>query len=110
MANNSTAWRRSFIINCAYFAIIAILIFVIVKYAVPILMPFILAFIIACLLQRPIKFMHRKLHLKKRLCGLIAAVLLFVALAAFISWGGIELVTGIQKLFINLPQFYTNTI
>lgn len=110
MANNSMGFRRSFIINCGYFAIIAALIFVIVKYAVPLLMPFILAFLIAVLLQRPIKFMHRKTHLKKRLCGLIAAVLFFLALAAFISWGGIELVTGIHKLFINLPQFYNNTV
>ena len=31
-------------------------------------------------------------------------------MAAFISWGGIELVTGIHKLFINLPQFYNNTV
>ena len=39
---NNIAFRRSFITNCAYFAIIALLIFVIVKYAVPLLMPFIL--------------------------------------------------------------------
>ncbi len=110
MSKNNIAFRRSFITNCAYFAIIALLIFVIVKYAVPLLMPFILAFLIAVLLQRPIRFMHNKTHLKKRLCGLIAAVLFFVALAAFISWGGIELVTGIHKLFINLPQFYNNTV
>ena len=110
MTKNSMGFRRSFIINCGYFAIIAALIFIIVKYAVPLLMPFILAFLIAVLLQRPIRFMHNKTHLKKRLCGLIAAVLFFVALAAFISWGGIELVTGIHKLFINLPQFYNNTV
>lgn len=110
MAKNNLNFRRSFIINCVYFAIIAALVFVIVKYAVPILMPFILAFIIAVLLQRPIKFMHRKLRLKKKLCGLMASVLFFVALAAFISWGGIELFTGIHKMIINLPQFYANTV
>lgn len=103
-------FRRSFITNCAYVAIIAALIYIIVKYAVPLLMPFILAFLVAVLLQRPSRFMHRKLKLKKRLCSLIMALLFFVVLAAFISWGGIELVTGVHKLFINLPQFYTSTV
>lgn len=110
MNKNSMGFRRSFIINCAYFAIIAALIYVIVKYAVPLLMPFVLAFLVAVLLQKPTKFMHRKTHLKKRMCGLIMAVLFFLALAAFISWGGVELVTGVHKLFINLPQFYANTV
>ncbi len=110
MTKNSMGFRRSFIINCGYFAIIAALIFVIVKYAVPLLMPFVLALIVAVFLQVPTRFLHRKLHIKKKLCALICALLFFVALAAFISWGGIELVTGIHKLFINLPQFYSNTV
>ena len=110
MTKNSMGFRRSFIINCGYFAIIAALIFIIVKYAVPLLMPFILAFLVAVFLQRPTRFLHRKLKLKKKLCALMCALLFFVALAAFISWGGIELVTGIHKLFINLPQFYNNTV
>lgn len=103
-------FRRSFIINCTYFAIIAVLIFVIVKYAVPLLMPFILAFLVACLLQRPIKFLNRTLRLKKKLCALIVALLFFVCLAAFIWWGGGELVTRMHGLIINLPTFYSDTI
>lgn len=103
-------FRRSFIINFAYFVIIAALIFVIVKYAVPLLMPFILALLVAIFLQVPVRFMHRKTRIKKKLCALICAILFFVALAAFISWGGIELVTGAHKLVINLPQFFTDTV
>ncbi len=110
MAKNNIAFRRSFITNCAYFAIIALLIFAIVKYAVPLLMPFILAFLVAVFLQVPVRFMHNKTLLKKKLCALICAVLFFVVLAAFISWGGIELVTGAHKLVINLPQFYNDTV
>lgn len=110
MTKNSMGFRRSFIINCGYFAIIAALIFIIVKYAVPLLMPFILAFLVAVFLQRPTRFLHKKLKLKKKLCALMCALLFFMVLAAFISWGGIELVTGIHKLFINLPQFYNNTV
>lgn len=110
MSNNSMGFRRSFIINCTYFAIIAALIFVLAKYAVPLLMPFILAFIVACLLQRPIRFMNRTLRLKKRFCALIASMLFFVALAAFISWGGIELVTRVHMMIIDLPKSYNDTV
>lgn len=110
MAKNSMGFRRSFITNCAYFAIIAALIFVVVKYAVPLLMPFVLALIVAIFLQVPVRFLNRKTPLKKKLCALICALLFFIVLAAFISWGGIELVTGAHKLVINLPQFYANTV
>ena len=107
---NSMSFRRSFIINCAYFVIIAALIYVIVKYAVPLLMPFILAFLVAVFLQVPVRALHRKTKMKKKICALLCAILFFAALGAFVSWGGIELVTGAHKLIINLPQFFTNTI
>lgn len=110
MGNNKIALRRSFIINITYFAIIVALIFILAKYAVPLLSPFILAFLVAVLLQRPVKFMARKLRLKKRLCGLIASVIFFLALIAFISWGGVELVTGLNRMIVNLPSFYAKTI
>ena len=110
MIKDNMKFRRSFIINCAYFVIIAALIFFIVKYAVPLLMPFILAFLVAVFLQVPVKALHRKTKLKKKLCALICSLLFFVVLAAFIAWGGIELVTGAHKLVINMPQFFTETV
>ena len=110
MRKESTEWRRGFIINCAYFVIIAALIYVVVKYAFPLLAPFIFGLIVAVFLQVPTRFLSRKTRMKKKLCALICALLFFVALAAFISWGGIELVTGAHKLVINAPQFYTNTV
>ncbi|MEE0772591.1 MAG: sporulation integral membrane protein YtvI [Anaerovoracaceae bacterium] len=110
MSNNSIGFRRAFIINCTYFAIILAIVFVLARYVVPLLMPFILAFIVACLLQRPIRFMNRKLRLKKKLCGFIASMLFFIALGAFISWGGIELVTRIHGIVIDLPSFYSDTV
>jgi sporulation integral membrane protein YtvI len=54
--------------------------------------------------------MHRKTHLKKKLCGLFCALLFFIVLGGLLSWGGVEAFTGSQKLIINLPQFYTNTV
>lgn len=90
--------------------IIAVIVFVIVKYALPLLAPFVLALIVACILQKPIKFLSRKTKLKRKLCGLICSVLFFLILAGILSWGGFEAVTGIQKLIINLPEFYNATI
>ena len=110
MIKDNIKSRRSFIINCAYFVIIAALIFVIVKYAVPLLMPFILAFVVAVFLQVPVRALHRKTKLKKKLCALICALLFFIVLATFIAWGGVELFTGAHKLVINLPQFFTETV
>jgi len=110
MSLKDTEKKKSFIVNFMYFLIIAAIVYVIVKYALSLLAPFVLALLVACILQKPIRFLNRKTHLKKKLCGLICAVLFFVILASILSWGGVEAVSGGQRLIINLPSFYNNTI
>lgn len=110
MGLKDTEQKRSFIISFLYILIIAAIVYVICKYVLSLLAPFVLAFLVACLLQKPIKFMHRKTHLKKKLCGLICTLIFFLLVGGLISWGGAGAFTGGQKLIINLPQFYNSTV
>ena len=102
--------KRSFIINFAYFLIIAAIVFALVKYALPLLAPFVIAFIVAALLQKPARFMARKLPIKKKLAGLLSAILFF-AVVVLLGWlGGGGIISGIQHLLVNLPEFYNKTV
>lgn len=90
--------------------IIAAIIVIIAKYLIPLLLPFVLALVVAGLLQKPIRFLDRHLPVKKRLCGLIAAVLFFVCLVTLSYLGGGGIISGIERIMVNLPQFYNNTV
>lgn len=91
--------RRAFIINFVYAVICIGLFFVFMKYCLGVLAPFIIAFILAFALQRPIKFVQRKLHLKSH--GIISflLVLLVVLLVAGV------LAIGVLLLFNELKDF-----
>ena len=102
--------KQQFITNIIYLVIIAAIIVVIAKYLIPLLLPFVLALVVAGLLQKPIRFLDRKLPIKKRLCGLVCAVLFFVILFTLSYLGGGGIISGIERIVINLPQFYNNTV
>ncbi len=90
--------------------IIAAIIVVLCKYLIPLLLPFVLALVVAGLLQKPIRFLNRKLPIKKRLCGLICAVLFFAVLVLASYFGGGGILSGIERVLINLPNFYVKTV
>lgn len=102
--------KQSFITNFAYFLIIAALVYVIVKYGLSLLAPFVLATIVAALLRRPTRFLERNTPLNIRICGLITAVMFFVVLVLLGYLGGGGIISGLQRLFVNLPEFYNNTV
>lgn len=102
--------KQSFITNFAYFLIIGAIVFVIVKYGLPLLAPFVLAFIVAALLRRPTRFLERNTPLNIRLCGLITAVLFFAVIVLLGYLGGGGIISGIQKLLVNMPVFYNKTV
>lgn len=102
--------KQLFITNFIYFLVIAAIVFVLAKYAIPLLAPFVFAFIVAALLRRPTKFIERNTPLNIRVSGLVTAVLFFAAVALLSYLGGGGVISGIEKLFINLPQFYDKTV
>lgn len=102
--------KQSFITNFAYFLIIGAIVFVIVKYGLPLLAPFVLAFIVAALLRRPTRFIERNTPLNIRISGLATAVLFFAVIVLLGYLGGGGVINGIQKLLVNMPEFYNKTV
>ena len=81
--------RRAFIINFIYAVICIGLFFIFIKYCLGVLSPFIIAFILAFALQRPIKFVQRKLHLKSHgIISFLLVLLVVLLVAGVISIAG----------------------
>lgn len=66
-----------------------------VKYALPLLLPFVIAFLLAFLLQKPLKFLTEKTHIKK---GFWAAVIVLLAVTAV----GYVLFLAFSKIYAQL--------
>ena len=73
----STEKKKKFIIDVTYLALILVLSYLLLQYALPLLLPFVLAFLIAYVLRRPIRFLSRVLHAPKGLVAVLLVVLTY---------------------------------
>lgn len=105
--------RKSFIINFLYFAIFVGLYYFVMKYALAYIFPFVVAIALAMLLQRPVKAITKKLHLKAHGAVSIILVLLIVvvivgtlAVASVAIFNEIkDFVTYLFSLFSSFGEF-----
>lgn len=107
--------KRRTIINIAYYAVIILLAFLGVRYALGVCLPIVSAFFIATALQRPKNFLVKKTFLKKGSASVISLFgLLFVvaALIALIGVRAVEEIRGFIDYIIlqiqNFDVFLTN--
>lgn len=75
--------KKNFVINTAFYVILAALALVFWKYLLPILMPFVIGFIVASIVQLPLN----ALPLKGRRSTKAAAIALCIAFYALLVWG-----------------------
>lgn len=105
-----TEKRRNFLINFAYFAVIAGLAVLLIRYGMKSLGPFAIAALIAWIVQRPVRALEKKLPLNKRLCAAICVVLFYAVAGLLIALVSTELITGSIMLIKSLPTFYETKI
>ena len=86
----STEGKKKFIVDVAYLALVLVLGYILLRYALPLLMPFALAFLIAYLLRRPIRFLSRVLHVLRtgwRRCLLVVLAYGVAGPGCWRCWG-----------------------
>ena len=107
---NKVAKRKSFIINTAYLALILLLAFLFLEYALSWVMPFIIGFLIAAALKPLIRLLSNKTRLPRRACAFLV-VLLGYTLIGFLLWMiGNQLFQSIKEFSLNLPNLYNEEI
>lgn len=127
--------KRKSIINIIYYAMIIVLFFLIIRYAMGVCFPIVCAFLIATILQKPKNFLTKKTFLKNGSASVVSLFLfIFVALAlialigvravqeisGFIDYLTVQLqnidvvVTNIETAVMNfinrLPDFISSTL
>ncbi len=102
--------KKKFIIDTVYFLILAVLVYLGVKYAIPILMPFLIAFIFAVIINYPVRWISGKLHIDKKPVSLFITAGFFVTLAVLIMFAGNRLISFAGEVIIKIPEFYRQEI
>lgn len=98
--------RLRFIINVAYFAILAAAAFLLLRYGLPALMPFVLAFLLAYCLKRPIRFLAEKLRLGRRAAAPLTVLLFYGTIGLFLAFLSVRAISGVSQFIVNLPGLY----
>ena len=62
--------KKDFIINFIFYGILLGLLYIGFKYIAPILIPFMIGFLISYFIQRPVRYLHRKLQINKKILSI----------------------------------------
>ncbi|MBE6949798.1 MAG: sporulation integral membrane protein YtvI [Ruminococcaceae bacterium] len=96
--------KKNFVINTAFYAIVAALIVVFWKYLLPILMPFVIGFVIASIVQLPLS----QLRLKNQRTNKYAAVALCIVFYALLVWAMVffsaKVISEISNFAASVPD------
>lgn len=107
---NQIEQRREFIINVLYFALVALIIFVSVRYALKWIMPFIIGFFIAFLTRPAASALRKVTKMHQKLAGFLALVLGYAAIVFALWLLGSKIFISLRDLFVKLPEYYDSTI
>jgi len=108
--NETTSRRQSFIINILYFALVAALIILALRYLVPWLLPFIIGYVIAMIFKPVVRFLTGRLKVGPKLAGFIVVILAYALIVLLLVLGGARLVAAGRGLFYALPSFYEQSL
>jgi len=94
--------RRRFIINVFYFAILAVLAFFAVRYALGLCFPFLFSFVVAAILQKPKRFLVKKTFLKNGPASVLCVIVLLAIIVSLVVLIGFKLYERVREFFMDL--------
>mgnify|MGYP000896856732 CR=1 FL=1 len=98
--------KKQFIINIIYISIIALLVYVIIRYGISLFSPFIFAFLFAYFLKKPAWKISLSTKLPYKLVSFLI-VLIFYILAGIIVFSvGLKLTSMVTRFVMLIPSFY----
>jgi len=97
---------RKFLITFAYFAVIALIAFVALRYALPMLAPFVIGAAIAYLLRHPTRLLNRKLSLPYKVAAIIVVLLFYGIIGTLLALLSIKAAGWVADTITLLPTMY----
>ena len=106
-----TSGRLAFIINTAYIALVAVLIFLSIRFLVPWLLPFVVGYIIAVCCKPIARLLNKYCRIAPKLAGFISLIFTYAVIVLLLILVGSWLIGAIRSLFdVGLHYYYENII
>ncbi len=102
--------KKKFIINTVYYLILAVFVYMGIKFAVPVLMPFIIAAVLATVINLIAGRLCDKLRFSKKLAAALITAAFFGLLAFLVIFAGSSLLSFIGEVMIRIPKLYKEEI
>lgn len=102
--------QKAFIIRVLYIAIILLLVYVGIKYLLPLLMPFVIGLIIAVSFRRLIDLVEKRTRIKRVFVSIIILIIFYSIVGLILSLIGFKVFNFLGELFNSIPALYQNTI
>lgn len=102
--------KKNFVINAAFYAIIAVIVIALYRYILPIMTPFIIGFCIASVVQIPLNRIRLKHPKRKRGLALVFCVLFYAVVVSLLILVGYAIVREVQTFIAALPGLFRDTV
>ncbi|MCL2696267.1 MAG: sporulation integral membrane protein YtvI [Clostridiales bacterium] len=90
---------KNFLIKTLYVLALALGVYVLFSYGIPLFMPFLLAFLVGLIVRPLSNFLHKKLKIPPKLSAVVLVTLVLALLVFLLLWAGSELISYLQSLF-----------
>ena len=97
---------RRFLITFAYYAVIAALAFVVLRYALPMLAPFVIGAVIAYLLRHPIRLLNRRLSIPYKGAAVLVVLLFYGVIGTLLVLLSVKAANWVISTVTLLPTMY----
>jgi len=102
--------QKAFIIRIAYITLILGLVYVVIKYLLPLLMPFVIGMILAVIFRRLIDVIEKRAHINRSIVSILVLIIFYAIVGLVLSMIGFKIFTFIGNLFNSLPKLYEDSI
>lgn len=102
--------RKKFLVNFAYFALILVIAFVIVKYGINLIAPFLFAFIVAYIVRKPANFIATKIKIPYKIVVILLVLIFYLVIGFLLVVIGVKLFSTLLDLVSKLPSLYYSYI
>jgi len=102
--------KRTFIVNTVYILLIATVIWLGFRYALPVVRPFVVGFCIAAVIEPPVRYLTRKCGMRRRPLGILLLLLLYATFGMILTVAAVRLTVWVSTLPDSLPILYQESI
>lgn len=102
--------KRRFIINTVWWLLAAGIVWLAMRYAVPILMPFIIGFLTAALINPPVRALSKRFDLKRRPIGILILLIFYATIGMLATVLIVRVAVMLGELSKALPTIYSESI